>query len=161
MLNLDQVRLLENRVEKAVGKIQTLTAENTRLHSELSVLQTRVNELEGLVRSFRDDQGRIEEGILNALDRLSAFEDTVYHSQPQMDVPVSEIRKQDDPEDIAGADDSANADQSVPDFPPEAAVRASAETASPDSGTVIEADWQTPDTENRANPSSDGQMDIF
>jgi hypothetical protein len=81
MLNLDQVRLLENRVEKAVGKIQSLTAENTQLRSQLSGLQTRVGELEGLVRSFKDDQGRIEEGILNALDRLSAFEDSVFHAE--------------------------------------------------------------------------------
>lgn len=78
MLTLDQVRLLENRVEKAVGRIQSLTSENTHLHTQLTTLQARVNELEGLVRVFKDDQGRIEEGILNALDRLSAFEDSVY-----------------------------------------------------------------------------------
>lgn len=92
MLNLDQVRLLENRVEKAVTKIQSLTAENTHLRSQLSTLQTRVGELEGLVRSFRDDQGRIEEGILNALDRLSAFEDSVYHADsPATEVPVAPV----------------------------------------------------------------------
>jgi uncharacterized phage infection (PIP) family protein YhgE len=83
MLNLDQVRLLENRVGKAVARIQNLTDENTRLRSQLSGLQTRVGELEGLVRSFKDDQGRIEEGILSALDRLSAFEDSVYHLEPE------------------------------------------------------------------------------
>ncbi|HKL84889.1 MAG TPA: cell division protein ZapB [Treponemataceae bacterium] len=80
MLSLDQVRLLENRVEKAVERIQSLTSENTHLRTQLTPLQSRVNELEGLVRAFKDDQGRIEEGILNALDRLSAFEDSVYTS---------------------------------------------------------------------------------
>jgi len=87
MLNLDQVRLLENRVEKAVSKIQSLTAENANVLSQLTGLQSRVNELEGLVRSFKDDQGRIEEGILNALDKLSAFEDSVSTtSEPKISV---------------------------------------------------------------------------
>ena len=94
MLNLDQVRLLENRVEKAVGKIQSLTAENTpHLRSQLSGLQARVGELEGLVRSFRDDQGRIEEGILSALDRLSAFEDSVFNAEPKPQIRRSGTRK--------------------------------------------------------------------
>lgn len=97
MLNLDQVRLLENRVEKAVNKIQTLTAENNHVRTQLSGLQTRVNELEGLVRSFKDDQGRIEEGILNALDRLSAFEDSVYQSTETQTVDQISIS---DPEPI-------------------------------------------------------------
>ena len=95
MLNLDQVRLLENRVMKAVGKIESLTAENGLLKNQLTSLQSRVNELEGLVRSFKDDQGRIEEGILNALDRLSAFEDSAYSgreaTQAQTTAPVGHV----------------------------------------------------------------------
>ena len=30
---------------------------------------------------FKNDQAKIEEGILNALDHLSAFEDSVYQSE--------------------------------------------------------------------------------
>jgi len=78
MLSLDQVRLLENRVEKAVGKIRQLESENGKLRDQIAAFQTRIGELEGLVHAFKDDQGRIEEGILNALDRLSAFEDSVF-----------------------------------------------------------------------------------
>ncbi|HHU36484.1 MAG TPA: cell division protein ZapB [Treponema sp.] len=77
MLTLDQVRLLENRVEKAVGKITSLTEENNRLRSQLSTLQSRTTELEGFVTSFKDDQGKIEAGILNALEQLSVFEDSL------------------------------------------------------------------------------------
>jgi len=77
MLNLDQVRLLENRVERAVDRIQNLSAENRRLTIELETVRKQVLDLESLVNSFKDDQGRIEEGILNALERLSAFEEAV------------------------------------------------------------------------------------
>jgi uncharacterized phage infection (PIP) family protein YhgE len=143
MLSLDQVRLLENRVEKAVGKIENLTAENAQLRTQLSGLQTRVNELEGLVRSFKDDQGRIEEGILNALDKLSAFEDSVFHNEqtaPAQTV-VPEIR---------GAESAPAQTANQKDIP---------STAELD----IQADWDTPAEEKGTDGgiSPDGQMDIF
>jgi predicted nuclease with TOPRIM domain len=150
MLSLDQVRLLENRVEKAVGKITSLTDENTRLRSQLSGLQTRVNELEGLVRSFKDDQGRIEEGILSALDRLSAFEDSVFHSESTVS-PVSE--------------ESHDTILSETNIPVEDIVDNSITVSIPESANdqdssasiEIEAEWQSAP----AKPSTDGQMDIF
>ena len=58
-------------------EIQLLESENEKLRGQVTAFQTRISELEGLVHAFKDDQGRIEEGILNALDRLSAFEDSV------------------------------------------------------------------------------------
>lgn len=145
MLNLDQVRLLENRVEKAVGKIQSLTAENTHLRSQLSGLQARVSELEGLVRSFRDDQGRIEEGILNALDRLSAFEDSVFNadSKPQPDVPVHEAQS----EIVAEPEEDLLA--SI-----EASIQAEPDSVEDETVSAAETNVQSP-------AASDGQMDIF
>lgn len=84
MLNIEQVRQLDSRVEKAVWKITSLTEEkrklieeNKTLQEQLESFQTRVNELERSVQEFKEEQGRIEEGILSALDKLSAFEDTV------------------------------------------------------------------------------------
>lgn len=150
MLSLDQVRLLENRVQKAVGKITSLTDENARLRSQLSGLQTRVNELEGLVRSFKDDQGRIEEGILSALDRLSAFEDSVFHA----DTSVSPVPETTDPPVLqeTAIDAQAIIEDIVltPDDKPD-----SAQDAGPQ--LEIEAEWQNAPVK----PSSDGQMDIF
>jgi len=146
MLNLDQVRLLENRVEKAVGKIQSLTAENAHLRSQLSGLQTRVNELEGLVRSFKDDQGRIEEGILNALDRLSAFEDSVFHAEAPIAQPVEA------PAEPAGQFTG----MTEPVMPVEE------EPITPPEQLDIEADWQnTESAPPQDKVSPDGQMDIF
>lgn len=152
MLNLDQVRLLENRVEKAVGKIQSLTSENTLLRTQLTGLQTRVSELEGLVRSFKDDQGRIEEGILNALDRLSAFEDSVFHAESTA-APVVES--------TSAPAAETHVEPSIPVPPAEEIVieEPAPETEAETVGQIdIEAEWQNTKTENT---SPDGQMDIF
>lgn len=148
MLNLDQVRLLENRVEKAVSKIESLTAENNLLRSQLSGLQARVNELEELVRSFKDDQGRIEEGILNALERLSAFEDSVYHTEEatsESDMPADDIET-----------------SSVLESSPQDDESADKKTTDTSEQLDIDADWQTEEIEEKKNTvNPDGQIDIF
>jgi len=81
MINLEQVKLLETKVAKAVDYVERLAKENTALHRQETELQTRlesyqkrIDELEVLVTGFKEDQNRIEEGILSALDRLSKFE---------------------------------------------------------------------------------------
>jgi chromosome segregation ATPase len=77
VLTLEQVRALEARVEKAVSLIYTLRTENTSLRTGLAAAEKRVAELEGLVQDFQKDQERIEEGIVEALRKLDAFEDAV------------------------------------------------------------------------------------
>ena len=88
MINLEQVKLLEAKVTRAIDYVDSLSKENavlrrqeTELRQQESELQTklesyqkRIDELEVLVTGFKDDQDRIEEGILSALDRLSKFE---------------------------------------------------------------------------------------
>ena len=82
MVSLEQVQLLETKVAKAIEYIQRLSSENAALASEkvslrekLEVNQKRLDELETLVLRFKEDQGRIEDGIIAALDRLSQFEE--------------------------------------------------------------------------------------
>jgi chromosome segregation ATPase len=81
MINLEQVKLLEAKVAKAIDYVERLARENavlrrqeSELQARLGSYQKRIDELEVLVVGFKDDQGRIEEGILAALDRLSQFE---------------------------------------------------------------------------------------
>jgi predicted nuclease with TOPRIM domain len=98
MINLEQVKLLETRVAKAVDYIERLAKENTVLRqketetrAKLAATQKRIDELEGLVTGFKEEQGRIEESILAALDRLSQFEKAVEKSlkdKPAPKVPV-------------------------------------------------------------------------
>ena len=87
MITLEQVQLLETRVSKAVEYVQKVTAENTKLVSlnnelqaKLEANQKRIDELEVLVMRFKEDQGRIEDGIMSALDRLSQFEEAFENS---------------------------------------------------------------------------------
>jgi len=81
MINLEQVKLLESKVAKAIDYIERLTVENASLQqreketqTKLESCQKRIDELDKIVMQFREDHGQIETGILAALDRLSQFE---------------------------------------------------------------------------------------
>lgn len=80
MLQLDQIKLLEAKVAKAIQLIQSLKEDNDLLKMELHDRQKRIDELENLVLVFKSDQAKIEEGIVNALNHLTAFEDSVYQA---------------------------------------------------------------------------------
>ena len=82
MISLEQVQLLEEKVSKAIEYVKRVTEENTVLAGEKAALiqkletnQKRIDELEVLVLRFKEDQGRIEDGVIAALDRLSQFEE--------------------------------------------------------------------------------------
>ena len=75
MVSLEQVKLLESKVTKAIDYVQKVTEENTSLKGKLDSYQKRIDELEVLIQQFKEEQGRIEDGILSALDRLNQFED--------------------------------------------------------------------------------------
>jgi predicted nuclease with TOPRIM domain len=77
MITLEQVRLLETKVTKTIEYVKKVTEENSRLKEKLDSCQNRVDELELLVQGFKEDQNRIEDGILAALDRLNQFEDAI------------------------------------------------------------------------------------
>jgi predicted nuclease with TOPRIM domain len=94
MISLEQVQLLEAKVAKAVEYVQKVTAENAALSSERAGLQAkldanqkRIDELEVLVMRFKEDQGRIEDGIISALDRLSQFEEAFESSLKEKAAP--------------------------------------------------------------------------
>ena len=84
MINLEQAKLLEVKVAKAIDYIHELVKENAahrqkkaELQAALDSYQSRIDELEVLVMRFKEDQGIIEDSILAALDRLSQFEEAV------------------------------------------------------------------------------------
>jgi hypothetical protein len=80
MVTLEQVRLLETKVATVIGFVDQVTAENTLLRGKLDEYKLRIDELEALIQHFKDDQSRIEEGIISALDRLNQFEHAVEQS---------------------------------------------------------------------------------
>ncbi|MDR2758611.1 MAG: cell division protein ZapB [Spirochaetaceae bacterium] len=80
MVTLEQVKLLETKVAKALDFVSQVTGENTLLKEKLDTYQRRIDELEVLIQRFKEDQSRIEEGIISALNRLNQFEDAVEKS---------------------------------------------------------------------------------
>jgi len=77
MVSLEQVKLLETKVIKTIEHVKKVTEENTLLKGRLDSCQQRIDELEVLVKQFREEESRIEDGILSALDRLNQFEDAL------------------------------------------------------------------------------------
>jgi len=87
MINLEQVKLLESKVAKAIDYIERVIAENaalrqreTELQLRLESYQKRIDELDVIIMQFREDHGQIENGILAALDRLTKFEEALEKS---------------------------------------------------------------------------------
>ena len=77
MISLDQVKLLEQKVESAVAKIQQLQAENDALRTKVTELTNAVSAKSEQLSSFESEQDQIESGIKKALARLSSIENTV------------------------------------------------------------------------------------
>jgi chromosome segregation ATPase len=80
MVTLEQVKLLESKIARAIEYVERVTGENALLQGKLDSYQKRIDELEVVVQKFKEEQGRIEDGILSALDRLNQFEDAIEKS---------------------------------------------------------------------------------
>ncbi|GHV94935.1 hypothetical protein AGMMS50293_12550 [Spirochaetia bacterium] len=87
MISLEQVKLLETKVATAIEYVERMSGENAallekeaELQAKLDSYKKRIDELEVLVKRFKEDQGRIENGILSALDQLNKFENAIEKS---------------------------------------------------------------------------------
>lgn len=88
MISLDQVYLLEQKVESAVEKIQQLQAENDALRSKCNELTNALSVKSEQLSNFESDQSQIENGIKKALDRLNSIENSVLKTASQMNQAV-------------------------------------------------------------------------
>ena len=100
MISLDQVQLLEHKVETAVAKIAELQKENDFLRSKFSELKVQYDELQKMdversskLSLYEQNQPRIEEGIMKALERLNNVEDSVLRAS----AVTSEVPEQPQP----------------------------------------------------------------
>jgi FtsZ-binding cell division protein ZapB len=104
MNTLDQVLLLEQKVESAVEKIQQLQAENDALRKKCDELTNALSAKSEQLSSFETDSSRIETGIQKALDRLNSIEDSILKSEGQVQIPSnksdakSEVKSESKPE---------------------------------------------------------------
>lgn len=83
MISLDQILLLEQKVEGAVAKIAQLQAENDALRKSCAELTNALSAKSEQLSSFEQDQSRIENGIIKALDRLNSIENAVLEAAGQ------------------------------------------------------------------------------
>ena len=88
MIKLDQVLLLQEKVEAAVEKISSLTDNVSQLESENDALRSKCAELAKafsekteLVSTIESTQAKIEESILKTLNRLDSVEDAILSGQ--------------------------------------------------------------------------------
>ena len=96
MVSLEQVKLLEIKITKTIEYVKKVTEENTILKAKLNSCQQRIDELEVLVKQFKEEQSRIEDSILSALDRLNQFEDALESRFTKEEIPDSSKDKSGD-----------------------------------------------------------------
>lgn len=77
MISLEQIQLLEKKVEQAVARITQLQSLNESLEAKCQELTENNNALKERIVSLEADQNKIEQGILKALDKLHAVENAV------------------------------------------------------------------------------------
>ncbi len=174
MVSLEQVRLLEQRVNKAIARISALQQENTTLREELSGYQARVSELEHQIAQIKEDQTAIEQGILSALGQLDQLEDELTDdggaSESGADLEDGEtfVGERISPEAPSTADDAAEQEQAAGD-PSSDSQAAGDESLGPHSElderrTVSNASdtGETPGTLGRDRDSAaSGELEIF
>lgn len=80
MITFDQILLLQEKIESAANKIKQLQAENDALRSKCAELTNALSTKSEQLSSFESEQSKIENGILHALNRLNAIENSVLHS---------------------------------------------------------------------------------
>jgi chromosome segregation ATPase len=135
---MEHVLQLEARVAKAIDYVNKITDENTLLKTKLDNYQQRIDELEVLIQRFREDQGRIEECILSALERLNRFEDDAQRAIPQPP-PVINL-----PDKLSGEEDASEPDD---------------ENAASDSDSFLLSDDDDSEDDNDADDDDDSEDD--
>ena len=81
MITLEQIRLLESKITRAIELIRVLKEENATLRKGLESAQKRMKELEELVDGFKTDQREIESVILRTLQHLDDLEDAASNAK--------------------------------------------------------------------------------
>ena len=76
MITLEQIRLLESKITRAIELIRVLKDENGTLRKGLESAQKRMKELESLVDGFKTDQQEIESVIVRTLHNLDELEES-------------------------------------------------------------------------------------
>lgn len=134
MISLDQVRLLEQKVEGMLALFSRLKSEKSALEKENGELKAELETLRAKCGRFEQDEAKLEQGILSVLNRLNDMEDAV---QNVMDSPA------------------------VKSVDPEVFARETTPAPDKQEDTASETEKQTETSTVAADPESGAQLDIF
>lgn len=134
MVKIEQVRLLEQRVQKVIGRISELQQENHTLRSQLQTYQDRISDLEARIDGFASTQEEIEAGILSALQRLDEVEDAVGEDEGTEDLTIAAESSTDPAPDVSDEAKPEDGDDGNPQESPAEAEAGGSETAEPEAG---------------------------
>ncbi|MFP4152596.1 MAG: cell division protein ZapB [Alkalispirochaeta sp.] len=180
MLSIDQVRLLEERVQRVIARTGELQRENGSLRERLEEYEGRIRELQEQIDRFVSNQADIEQGVLNALHRLDEVEDavvegtqeprTVEHAREEPD-HVGEINTADEESlEKAGGDGSSDEEQTAVVSYDSADAEGDDATAEPEAeygGTAADPDVDESETGDSGDETaqeeedSGPELDIF
>ncbi len=108
MISLNQIRLLEQRVESILQLVERLKNEKSVLEKENADLKSDSKRLYKKCADLEEAEGKIEEGILSVLNRLNDMEDAIQNASSDKEpVPPSQPVKTETPADERNAAVSA------------------------------------------------------
>lgn len=112
MLTLDQVKLLEDKVESLITTLKSLYGERDALRDVLQKKDKEIAELSSRVATYEAEQTKIEERVVSALNQLDVFQNSVNSAKAilsQANVASSQQASQDElPKEEASSDFSAS-----------------------------------------------------
>ena len=87
MITIEQVKLLEEKVESLINVVKSLYRERDLLKGTVAQNEKRIEELESVLHSFEIAQAKIEESVMNALNQLDVFESSVTQDSSTISSP--------------------------------------------------------------------------
>lgn len=119
MISVEQIYLLQKKVESAVLKIEQLKSENDALRTKCSELTNALSEKTELLSGFMADEKAIESGIMSALSRLDSVENALLDNAMQNSVQGGSTQNPQVQEQISLPQDSETAEAQVQDGEPQ------------------------------------------
>jgi FtsZ-binding cell division protein ZapB len=146
MVTLEQIKLLESKIARAIGFVSQVTEENGRLKKQNEALEEAVARL-------KEEKAKIEEGIVSVLGRLNQFEDAIGRSLAAVKaVPGTQV--------VPAAAADPGAQPGVPAEQTEAAPEPPPKPAVPSVFTVDEESGSG-DLSDPEEEFGDAELDIF
>jgi hypothetical protein len=152
MITLEQIRLLESKITRAIELIRILKDENGTLRKGLESAQKRMKELEVLVDGFKTDQREIESVIVRTLHNLDELEESAAAGKRSEHAGASSASAPASPP-------AAPTPSSAPSAPVASALKSEAAESHPPRRAPVEATEKTGMVHEP--PAAKEELDIF